>query len=121
MAQFEAFKVYEDEETAERKCNKSNVCKIEEATECTKTVAAEIGKKTEKHVKDNACMESPKREILSPAKPMSVDKNLDDSIQLAEDAILKNSKNMKDRFFEVEEYREKIYIYLREHEVRLLY
>lgn len=113
VAQFEAFKVYEDEEIAERyrKSNKSNMCKIEEGRLRIKSDTTENEPKT----KQIEGAESPKR--CPAVQPMSTDKNVDDSMQLAEEAILKNSKNLKDRFFEMEEYRERIYIYLREHEV----
>lgn len=51
--------------------------------------------------------------------PMSVEKIFDENSEVtAEDVIIRGVKSTKDLFFEMEEYRDDIYKYLREHEVK---
>ncbi|CAH0560451.1 unnamed protein product [Brassicogethes aeneus] len=124
VAQFEAFKVYEDEERMARidkilkeKCknSKSFYKGTAEDRFLTKTEVAEmerIRKEKEEEEDSKDRLEDVELDIC----PMSIEKNFDDSIELAEDVIIKTGKR-KDIFFEMEEYRDDIFKYLREHEL----
>lgn len=123
MAQFEAFKVYEDTTMEERRAKidaklkmKTSSNQVYTGTEerfLTKTEAAEILKQR----KEKEEAERPKvrpEDVELEICPMSIEKN--ENEVLAEEVILKTGQK-KDVFFEMEEYRDDIFKYLREHEV----
>lgn len=120
VAQFEAFKVYEDDEYMARidqklrLLSKSNVYKgTAEDRFITKTELAEREKK--RIIEKNQEIENE-----APVQPPTQDQPVPMSITKANDEnqiILKNVSRTKDLFFEVDEYRDDIYAYLREHEV----
>lgn len=123
VAQFEAFKVYEDTTMEERRAKidaklkmKTSSNQVYTGTEerfLTKTEAAEILKQR----KEKEEAERPKvrpEDVELEICPMSIEKN--ENEVLAEEVILKTGQK-KDVFFEMEEYRDDIFKYLREHEV----
>ncbi|XP_044256129.1 G2/mitotic-specific cyclin-A [Tribolium madens] len=124
VAQFEAFTVYEDDEYRARiderlkLISKSNVYKgTAEDRFITKTELAEIERKKN--------LEKMKEILEIPAPlvgresdiPMSVEKSDVENVELKEKAVTK-STNARDVFFEMEEYRDSIFAYLKEHELR---
>ncbi|KAJ3658494.1 hypothetical protein Zmor_010229 [Zophobas morio] len=132
VAQFEAFTVYEDDDHQARiderlrLISKSNVYKgTAEDRFITKSELAEIARqKNIEKLKEVAKLPvlEPKYEDIKEESgvetPMSIEKvNDENNSQLAEQIIMKNAHS-KDIFFEMEEYRDDIYAYLREHELR---
>ncbi|XP_019873543.1 cyclin-A2 [Aethina tumida] len=124
VAQFEAFKVYEDTTMEERRAKidaklkmKTSSNQVYTGTEerfLTKTEAAEILKQR----KEKEEAERPKvrpEDVELEICPMSIEKN--ENEVLAEEVILKTGQK-KDVFFEMEEYRDDIFKYLREHEMK---
>ena len=135
VAQFEAFTVYEDDDHQARiderlrLISKSNVYKgTAEDRFITKSELAEIARqKNIEKLKEVAKLPvlEPKYEDIKEESgvetPMSIEKvNDENNSQLAEQIIMKNAHS-KDIFFEMEEYRDDIYAYLREHEVWYIY
>ncbi|XP_972623.2 G2/mitotic-specific cyclin-A [Tribolium castaneum] len=121
VAQFEAFTVYEDDEYRARiderlkLISKSNVYKgTAEDRFITKTELAEIERKKnlEKLKEITAPQLKRKSEI-----PMSIEKSDVENIELKEQTVSTNT-NARDVFFEMEEYRDSIFAYLKEHELR---
>jgi cyclin A len=129
VAQFEAFTVYEDDDHRARiderlrLISKSNVYKgTAEDRFITKTELAEIERKKSLEKMEELAKAPPIESDFEkePETPMSIEKFNDENCQLAEEVILKNV-NEKNVFFQVKEYRDDIYAYLREHEVWLSY
>ncbi|VEN40363.1 unnamed protein product [Callosobruchus maculatus] len=129
VAQFEAFKVYEDdgydermariEEKLKKKVKKSGLVQVYKGTAedrfYTKTEVAELERK--KREEEAAAKKS--ELLLTPiSSPMSIEKTNDENVVETDDSVLWGRKSIKDMFFEVEEYREVIYKYLREHELK---
>lgn len=129
--QFKAFKVYEDENYTERlarideklknKAKHSNLQVYKGTTEdskyYTKNEIAELERKSEEE-SSNSILENTSK--IESAKNIILDNQiLDISIEEknGKDAILVGEKRLKTLFFELEEYRSDIYLYLREHEV----
>lgn len=108
VAQFEAFKVYEDEPTSQAPKlpkhvdnNPYNIYKDQIGNRfITKTELAEIEGKPKP--KEPSPMSVEKSENVEPKEPTEV---------------VTSSRSSRDIFFEMEEYRASIYQYLREHEV----
>jgi cyclin A len=126
VAQFEAFTVYEDDDHRARiderlrLISKSNVYKgTAEDRFITKTELAEIERKKSLEKMEELAKAPPIESDFEkePETPMSIEKFNDENCQLAEEVILKNV-NEKNVFFQVKEYRDDIYAYLREHELR---
>ncbi|CAH1105304.1 unnamed protein product [Psylliodes chrysocephalus] len=130
--QFKAFKVYEDENYTERlarideklknKAKHSNLQVYKGTTEdskyYTKNEIAELERKSEEE-SSNSILENTSK--IESAKNIILDNQiLDISIEEknGKDAILVGEKRLKTLFFELEEYRSDIYLYLREHELR---
>lgn len=131
VAQFQAFKVYEDksydermvhiEEKLRQKLKPSNsIIQVYKGTSedkrfYTKTEVAEMERKK---IEEDAAkgIFHTKSPVIDGLLTMSIKKSIDDSSNLVE-SVLKPSKSNKDIFFEMEEYRDDIYRYLLEHEV----
>ncbi|CAG9819761.1 unnamed protein product [Phaedon cochleariae] len=132
-AQFEAFKVYEDQAYEERmarieeklksRIKHTGLIQVYKGTAedrfYTKTEVAELERK--KRAEDEAKgIFHPRKEladVLPVPIPMSIEKFYGENISKAEDVLLRGNKSTKDIFFEMEEYRSDIYKYLREHEL----
>ncbi|KAF7283214.1 cyclin A [Rhynchophorus ferrugineus] len=119
VAQFEAFKVYEDEEKRAkieerlRAKSTSNVYKgTSEDRFFTKTEVAELERKG---IIPPATKNDVKEDTGSIPSPMSVEKDYENSF--SEDRLRRVDKN-KDELFTMEEYSSDVYRYLREHELR---
>lgn len=128
--QFKAFKVYEDESYGERmarieeklrsKAKNNDLIQVYKGTEedrfYTKSEVAELERK--KILEDEAKgIFRPPVKVESPPRIIVID-HLVEHRQLQEDTYITGGKRLKDIFFEMEEYRSDIYIYLREHELR---
>lgn len=136
VAQFEAFKVYEDrssemvyteemraiDEKHKGKMKNKRIGQVYkedanklhnkvEIDEIEKFQNEDLKREVSDSFKDLSCLPKP--------SPMSVEKILNDSSEVtAEDLIIRGIKSGKDIFFDMEEYRADIYAYLREHEVK---
>lgn len=122
VAQFEAFKVYEDEEPAERirqrKLKEDDLSQVYKDTNqerfYTKREVLEMRKQKEEQTAN-----VPKRkQSLVPEdlnSPMSIEKS--EAKKNDENEVVVKVKSNKDHFFEMEDYRADIYKYLREREV----
>lgn len=126
VAQFEAFKVYEDEEPAERivrqrKLKEDDLSQVYKDTNqerfYTKREVLEMRKQKEEQTAN-----VPKRKQAlvpeDPNSPMSIEKS--EAKKKDETEVLSKVKSNKDHFFEMEDYRADIYKYLREREVSRL-
>nr|CAH7722226.1 unnamed protein product [Callosobruchus chinensis] len=127
VAQFQAFKVYEDDgyeekmaiiEAKLRKMNNKkkgyiDVYQGNEERFYTKKEAAEIRKRI---MAERAAAEEAAKLLLPVRSPMSDQNRTDENEEETDDSIFWERKSVKDAFFDVEEYRETIYKYLREHE-----
>lgn len=121
VAQFEAFKVYEDEDqfiplARMRKPKPNDLSNVYKGTSedkfVTKKEAAEMQRIKQDEMKAIAAKKL-KNHLMSLEMNGETDQNENES-------EIAKSKNNKDLFFEMEEYRFEIYQYLREHEVSLL-
>nr|CAI5852421.1 unnamed protein product [Callosobruchus analis] len=127
VAQFEAFKVYEDdgydermariEEKLKKRIKKSGLVQVYKGTAedrfYTKTEVAALERKKREE-------EAAAKALLTPvSSPMSIEKTNDENVSDSDDSLFwGRQSSIKDIFFEVEEYREIIYTYLREHELK---
>lgn len=113
VAQFEAFKVYEDEETQQQPQPPRQPKPVE--NDPYNIYKEQIGNRfiTKKELAEIEGKPKPKQ-----PSPMSIEK-CENVAPMLEADILIPSRSSKDIFFEVEEYRASIYQYLREHEVSI--
>lgn len=141
VAQFEAFKVYEDSKENDVSVNQSHksvdnngtaesdlslVKKEWFAQEAKAKVERDVNRKLQQQeCKTKLPVAGSKKALESEGKviartpdretPMSIEKPIEDECM----KLLIKSKSNKDLFFENEEYRSDIYLYLREHEVSI--
>lgn len=126
VAQFEAFKVYEDEEPAERilrqrKLKEDDLSQVYKETNqerfYTKREVLEMRKQKEEQT---ANVPKRKQPLVpdDPNSPMSIEKS--EAKKNDENKVVVKVKSNKDYFFEMEDYRADIYKYLREREVSIL-
>lgn len=141
VAQFEAFKVYEDriiedpahlenlaaiDEKLKSRMKPNRIIEVYKGTSedrfYTKSEVAELERLKKEEDAKRGVSHPFKDLVRSPEpSPMSVEKVFDENrVVTAEDVIIRGVKSPKDLFFEMEEYRDDIYRYLREHEVRCL-
>lgn len=139
VAQFEAFKVYEDDpvqqarlaaidEKLKSRMRPTGIIQVYKGTAedrfYTKTEVAQL-EKLKKAEDAKRGVVHPFRDLVRTPEPspMSVEKVFDDENNevTAEDVIIRGVKSPKDLFFHLEEYRGDIYKYLREHEVIFYY
>lgn len=115
VEQFEAFKVYEDEEQLQWKQKPPRLPKPAKNDPYI-VYKEQIGNRliTKKELAEMERKLKPKE-----PSPMSVEK-CENWPEKVENEIVLASRSSKDIFFEVEEYRSTIYQYLREHEVSFL-
>ncbi|KAG5895620.1 hypothetical protein JTB14_017729 [Gonioctena quinquepunctata] len=133
VAQFEAFKVYEDQgyedrlalieeklKSKTRHTGLSQVYKAADDTIFSKIELAELERKKrlEEEAAKNVFQQKNESGDISMSSPMKIDQSFDENMQQSEYVLLRGNKSTKDIFFEMEEYRVDIYKYLREHEVR---
>lgn len=115
VAQFEAFKVYEDEEQQQQKPPPRLPKPVE--NDPYNIYKEQIGNRfiTKKELAEIEGKPKPKQ-----PSPMSIEKceNVEPKIEAG---VLTPSRGSKDIFFEMEEFRASIYQYLREHEVRWVF
>ncbi|CAH1963548.1 unnamed protein product [Acanthoscelides obtectus] len=131
VAQFEAFKVYEDDSFDERMARideklkqmakKNGIIDAYKGTAedrfLSKTEAAAIIKK--KREEQDAARKNLELLRSQGSSPMSVGKPNDENMaEMDDDSLFWGRKTVKDVFFDMEEYREMIYKYLREHELK---
>lgn len=137
VAQFEAFKVYEDrimedneeqlaaiDEKLMSRMRPTGIVQVYKGTAedrfYTKSEVAEL-ERVKKEEDAKRGVTHPFKELVRTPEPspMSVEKVFDENSEVtAEDVIIRGVKSPKDLFFEMEEYRADIYRYLREHEVK---
>lgn len=128
VAQFEAFTVYEDDEHRAKidqrlkLISKSNVYKgTSEDKFITKTELAEMErKKNLEKMKQVLNIPATIPQILKEPEITIITEKLDDDNVQVDEKSIKKSTNAKDAFFEMEEYRNEIFSYLKEHEVEYM-
>lgn len=140
VAQFQAFKVYEDrimddadyqermaaiDEKLKSRMRPTGIIQVYKGTAedrfYTKAEIAQLEKLKKAEDAKRGVTHPFKALVNSPEpSPMSVEKIFEDNHVTAEDVIIRGvKKSPKDLFFEMEEYRVDIYKYLREHEVNI--
>ncbi|XP_030766387.1 cyclin-A2 isoform X2 [Sitophilus oryzae] len=117
VAQFEAFKVYEDEE---------KLAKIEERLKAKSTSNVYKGTAEDRFFTKTEVAELERKGIIPSSKnepvpspipsPMSIEKAYEN--EFTEEVVFRRTEKSKDDFFNMEEYSVDIYRYLREHELR---
>lgn len=130
VAQFQAFKVYEDieiekelRERQKRNRHKDDLSNIYKGTDEDRFVTKKEAKERLK-VQEVAGLSAfePRSPLATPKdqdSPMSVEKSVMDEHDTC--SIIAKSKTCRDTFFEMAEYRNEIFIYLKEQEVIWLF
>lgn len=124
VAQFEAFKVYEDDEQPRQQYEQQTRPPLQMPSKLPKSVENNPYKIYKEQIGENRYVTKVELaeiarkvamdKVRAACSPMSIEQQCEENVKPGE---IVASRNSKDIFFEMEEYRASIYQYLREHEV----